>query len=214
MSNDLSNLQKEHTQKGLTEDEAGLDPFSLFGRWFVDAERCGNLRPDAMTLATVGADGQPTTRLVLLKGYDANGFLFYTNYASRKGREMAGNSRVSVCFFWPELERQIRVDGTVAMVNAEESDAYFATRPEDSRIGAHASHQSAVLANREELERRFAEIESEYAGGVIPRPAHWGGYRIAPSAIEFWQGRKSRLHDRINFRREASGEWTRERLSP
>lgn len=214
MSKDLSKLRKEYNLQGLTEAEAGHDPFALFSRWFDDAVASGNLHPEAMTLATVGAEGQPTTRVVLLKGFDESGFAFFTNYESRKGREMAVNSRVSVCFFWPELERQVRIDGTVTKVTPEESDEYFAMRPEGSRIGAHASHQSEVLATREELERRVADLESKYSGGNIPRPSHWGGYRIDPQEIEFWQGRPSRLHDRIRFRRDASGDWIRERLSP
>ena len=214
MSKDLSHLRKDYTLDGLTEEDAGRDPFALFARWFDQAVASGNPMPEAMTLATVAADGQPTTRVVLLKGFDERGFAFYTNYESRKGREMEGNTRVSVNFFWPELERQVRIDGTVTKVTPEESDEYFATRPEGSRIGAHASHQSAVLASREELETRVAVLEAQFAGGEIPRPAHWGGYRIDPSAIEFWQGRPSRLHDRIRFRRDAPHAWTRERLSP
>ncbi len=215
MSKDLSFLRKDYDQGGLREADADDDPIVQFERWFAEAIASSSPAPDAMTLATVDSAGRPSGRVVLLKGVDRGGFVFYTNYESRKGRELAGNRNASLTFFWPELERQVRIDGVTSMVDPAESDAYFASRPEGSRIGAHASAQSTVLAHREELEERVRTLEAEFAGREIPRPRHWGGYRLMPREIEFWQGRPSRLHDRLRYVLAEDGvTWRRERLSP
>lgn len=215
MSKDLSFLRTDVDQGGLRETDADTDPIVQFERWFGEATASGNPMPNAMTLSTVDGNGHPSGRIVLLKGVDPRGFVFYTNYLSRKGRELAANPNASLTFYWPELERQVRVDGVTSKVDASESDAYFATRPEGSRIGAIASAQSSVLSHREELEERVRQLESEFAGSEIPRPQHWGGYRLAPREIEFWQGRASRLHDRLRYVLAADGvTWSRDRLSP
>jgi pyridoxamine 5'-phosphate oxidase len=213
MKKDLSLVRDEYTRAGLTEADADENPIVQFNRWFDDAVAADLLHPNAMTLATVDEGGRPSARVVLLKGVDERGFVFFTNYDSRKGRELAANPIAALVFYWAALERQVRVDGTVAMVTDEESDEYFATRPYGSQIGAWASEQSAVIASREVLEARARELEARYADGNVPRPARWGGYRVAPVAIEFWQGRPNRLHDRLRYRLEG-GAWTRDRLSP
>jgi pyridoxamine 5'-phosphate oxidase len=169
--------------------------------------------PDAVALATSTRAGHPSLRMVLLKGFDARGFVFYTNYRSRKGRELARNARASLMFYWGELERQVRVDGRIEKVTARESDEYFATRPRGSQLSAWASPQSEPVANRGALERRYAAYARKYPGAV-PRPPHWGGYRLVPEAIEFWQGCNDRLHDRVVYRRDARGRWTIGRLAP
>ena len=212
MSN-LADLRKEYSAGGLTEADAGADPFALFHRWFADATNADLTDPNAMILATVAADGQPSARAVLLKALDDRGFTFFTNYDSRKGREMEANPKVALVFLWHPLERQIRIEGTVEVVSAAESDAYYAKRPLGSRLGAWASPQSAVIAGREVLEAAHAELTAKFPDGDPPRPPNWGGYRVLPTAIEFWQGRRSRLHDRILFTR-AEGGWRRERLAP
>ncbi len=207
-------LRKEYMTQGLAESELDPDPFRQFAVWF-DAALAAHLsEPNAMALATASPDGRPSARMVLLKGFDERGFVWYTNYESRKGEELAVNPQAALVFFWVELSRQVRIEGPVTPVSPEESDTYFHSRPRGSQIGAAASHQSQVLASRESLERRAAELEAEYSGQEIPRPSYWGGYRLSPMLIEFWQGRPNRLHDRLRYRRLENGRWLIERLSP
>jgi pyridoxamine 5'-phosphate oxidase len=201
-------------QRGLAESDVDADPFRQFAAWFDEARAASPNEPNAMALATVGADGRPSLRMVLLKGVDERGFVFYTNYESRKGRELADTPWAALTFFWPEMERQIRIEGRVEPVSAEESDAYFHSRPIGSQLSASASHQSEVIAGREELEQRVAALSARYQNQEIPRPETWGGFRVIPDAIEFWQGRANRLHDRLRYRLLASGDWQIERLSP
>lgn len=191
------------------------EPFALFGQWYAAAEASEPNDPNAMCLSTVDAEGMPNSRMVLLKGYDNEGFVFYTNYESRKGTEIIANPKAAVCFHWKSLRRQVRVRGPVEEVTAAEADAYFASRPRDSRIGAWASKQSRPLESRFALEKQVAICAARYAVGDIPRPEHWGGFRIRPVQIEFWQDRPFRLHDRLVFTRpEPDGPWTRARLYP
>ena len=210
----LAEIRKEYRQRGLDEASVDADPFRQFRVWFDDATNSGLLEPNAMTVATVSGDGRPSARMVLLKGFDERGFVFYTNYESRKGHELGETPYAALVFFWVELERQIRIEGRVERVSSEESDTYFHSRPEGSQIGALASHQSQVIASREVLERRTLELSAQYAGREIPRPESWGGFRVIPGTIEFWQGRPSRLHDRLRYRHGDDGSWTIERLSP
>jgi pyridoxamine 5'-phosphate oxidase len=210
----LAELRQEYSLHGLSEADAGDDPFALFRHWIEQALAAQLPEPNAMILATCTPDGAPSARVVLLKALDARGFTFFTNYDSRKGREMAGNPRVALCFLWQLLERQVRIEGTVEMVTPAESDDYYANRPLGSRLGAWASAQSAVIPGREFLEQKHTELMAKYPDGNVPRPPHWGGYRVLPTAIEFWQGRPSRLHDRIHFTRQPDGTWRKERLAP
>jgi pyridoxamine 5'-phosphate oxidase len=197
----------------LSEKNAESDPISQFAHWYQDALQAVRPLPNAVALATASAAGQPSLRMVLLKGFDAHGFVFYTNYRSRKGRELVRNARASLVFYWGSLERQVRVEGRVTKVTAHESDEYFATRPRGSQLSAWASAQSEKAAGRAALERRVAAYARKYPDAV-PRPPHWGGFRLVPDRIEFWQGREDRLHDRILYRRAPRGRWAIERLAP
>jgi pyridoxamine 5'-phosphate oxidase len=197
----------------LSKAEAARNPIQQFQRWYDDAIAAHVPEADVMTLATATRDGEPSARIVLLKSVDDEGFGFYTNYQSRKARELTENPRACLVVYWLPLKRQVRIEGAVEKVSVEESDAYFQTRPWGSRIGAWASAQSEVVENRETLEQRFAESASRY-GEDVPRPPHWGGYRIRPKEIEFWQGRENRLHDRLRYRLQDNGTWLVERLGP
>ncbi len=199
--------------RGLTDEEAGPDPFALFDRWYREAREAGLYLPESMALATATADGRPSVRQVLLKAFDERGFVFYTNYDSRKGEEIAENPRAALAVHWPILQRQVRINGGVEKTTEEESYAYFSSRPRGSQVGAWASDQSSVLGGREDLERSFREAQERFGGGDIPLPSFWGGYRVIPETFEFWQGRANRLHDRLRFTR-ADGEWTIDRLYP
>jgi pyridoxamine 5'-phosphate oxidase len=210
----LDDLRREYTQRGLREEDMGPDPISQFRLWFDEVAQGDVREPNAMTLATASADGRPSARMVLLKGVDARGFAFYTNYESRKGEELSAHPYAALVFFWVQLERQVRVEGAIERVSAEESDAYFASRPEGSQLGAWASQQSAVLPDRGPLEARYEELRAQYTGHDIPRPPFWGGFRVVPETVEFWQGRENRLHDRLRYRRQDDGSWVIERLSP
>lgn len=199
--------------RGLPDADPGLDPIQLFGQWFAAARKAGILLPEAMTLATASADGAPSARMLLLKGFGEDGFEFYTNLGSRKADELTANPRAALCFHWGVLQRQVRVEGDVTLLSRETSAAYFRTRPRGSRIGAWASRQSQPLEDREMLARRVREIEKRFEGGEVPLPDFWGGFRLHPQRIEFWQGRVDRLHDRLLFQREGDG-WSSRRLHP
>jgi pyridoxamine 5'-phosphate oxidase len=209
---DISQLRKSYERAELSEDASHADPLQQFAQWLTEAISAEVPEPNAMTLATVASNLRPSTRIVLIKGYDERGIVWYTNYASRKGQELAGNPYAALQFHWTELERVVRIEGRVEQAAAEESDAYFATRPLDSRIGAWASPQSQVIPNRAVLVTNAAKFGAQFMLKP-PRPPHWGGYRLVPDRWEFWQGRKSRLHDRLRYRLDA-GQWLRERLAP
>ena len=198
----------------LEERDLAPDPIEQFRTWFAEATAAGIAEPNAMTLATADASGVPSARVVLLKVIDPRGLAFFTNYDSRKGRELAENPRAALCFFWQPLERQVRIEGTVEKVDRAESEAYFAARPRQAQIGAWVSQQSRPITSRAELERLEAELQQRFAGVAVPLPDYWGGYRVVPHAIEFWQGRPSRLHDRLLYTRSENGDWTIRRLSP
>jgi len=210
----LADLRREYASRALDEKDAHADPIQQFTRWFDEALKSQLLDVNAMTLATASGKGEPTARTVLLKGADENGFVFYTNYGSVKGRDLAENPRASLLFFWAELERQVRINGSVTKTTTAESDAYFHSRPIESQIGAAISDQSRPIASRSLLEQRYEELAAKSKDAKVARPANWGGYRLKPDAIEFWQGRKSRLHDRLLYTRQADGSWTRSRLAP
>ena len=199
--------------RGLSEKDAGADPFALFDRWFREAREAGLYLPESMAVATSTADGKPSVRQLLLKTFDERGFVFYTNYESRKGAEIEENPRAALAIHWPILQRQVRINGPVEKTTAAESQDYFSSRPRGSQIGAWASDQSSVLGGRDELERKFRETKERFAAGDVPLPAFWGGYRVIPETFEFWQGRANRLHDRLRFTRDG-GEWTIDRLYP
>ncbi len=214
MNPSIADLRKDYTLQGLHEAEADPDPFQQFQTWFDQAIAAKLLEPNAMTLATATPEGQPSARVVLLKGFDQRGFVFYTNYESHKARELAQNPQAALVFLWGDLERQVRIEGQVEKVSEQESDVYFQSRPVGSRLGAWASNQSQVLAGREVLEQQLQALKQTYETCEIPRPPHWGGYRVMPQLIEFWQGRPSRLHDRLQYRRQADDRWLIERLAP
>lgn len=209
----VAQMRKDYGQAALTETEVLDDPVAQFEQWFGEALRAEVDEPNAMALSTVNADGRPSSRIVLVKQFDQRGFTWYTNYASQKGRELGDNPHAALLFFWRELERQVRIEGRVEKTSPEESDKYFNSRPVKSRLSAIASHQSAPVANREALERHYEAVAAA-CGDNPARPAHWGGYRLVPERIEFWQGRSSRFHDRIVYTRQPGGGWTRQRLQP
>ena len=198
----------------LNERGVRRDPVAQFRRWFADAADAGIPMPETMALATATRDGRPSVRMVLLKGFDRRGFVFYTNYRSRKGMELAGNPRAQISFWWGAMERQVRIEGRVERVTAKESDVYFRMRPRESQIGAHVSEQSAVVASRETLEEAMRTMIARFEGSRVPRPLYWGGFRLIPDRAEFWQGREARLHDRILYARVRGGGWKIQRLAP
>jgi pyridoxamine 5'-phosphate oxidase len=210
----LAELRREYASRALSEGDAHVDAIQQFTLWFDEALKSQLIDVNAMTLATASRSGEPSARIVLLKGADENGFVFYTNYDSAKGRDLAENPRACLLFFWAELERQVRITGSVTRTSIEESDQYFHTRPVESQIGACASPQSRPVRDRSELEMRYAEFAAKYKDQIVPLPSCWGGYRVRPDTIEFWQGRKSRLHDRLLYTRAVDGSWSRSRLAP
>jgi pyridoxamine 5'-phosphate oxidase len=210
----IADIRTDYRQASLDEETAGTDPIAFFSRWFAEAQTAQIYEVNAMTLATAGAGNTPHARIVLLKGLDERGFIFFTNYKSNKGSDLDANPKAALVFFWKELERQVRIEGTVEKVSAKESDTYFNSRPLGSRIGAAASPQSQVIKDRQELEDVYAQTADLYKDKSIARPDFWGGYRIQPTRIEFWQGRSSRLHDRIVFTANENGGWNRSRLAP
>lgn len=210
---DFMRFRIEYSQRSLSETDVDADPIRQFRNWLSEAIAAKAHEPNAMTLATASTDGVPSARIVLLKDVDERGLSFFTNYQSRKGQDLESNPRASLVFYWPELERQVRIDGTVERTSTDESDRYFSRRPVKARVGSAASPQSQVVPNREYLEDRFRTLESQHPDGNIPRPPHWGGYRVLPTRLEFWQGRPSRLHDRIEYVKEGA-RWTARRVAP
>ena len=209
----IADLRRDYSHATLSEHEVDADPIRQFEHWFKQTLSAEVPEPNAMSLATVGKNGKPSLRIVLLKDVDQRGFTWYTNYESRKGLDLLANPHAALTFHWVELERQVRIEGRVEKVDAADSEAYFKIRPVKSRLGAIASAQSRPIESRELLEKQFEHAEAQY-GDNPPRPAHWGGYRLVPEWMEFWQGRRSRLHDRIVYTREADGSWSRQRLQP
>jgi pyridoxamine 5'-phosphate oxidase len=214
MTVDLAAMRRDYATRGLVEEEVLADPIAQFERWFEDARRAEIFEPNAMTLATVGTDGQPAARVVLLKGLDQRGLAFFTNLESRKAREIAADGRGARVFGWGPLARQVRFEGAIERALDAEADAYFASRPRGSQIGAWASAQSQVIASRQALQDEAEKCERRFAAGAVPRPPFWGGFRLMPARAEFWQGQTDRLHDRLCYRRDAAGGWLLERLAP
>jgi pyridoxamine 5'-phosphate oxidase len=211
----IADIRRDYARARLDEADVSHDPFVEFARWFAEAQEAQATDANAMTLATATADGAPSARIVLLKAFDERGFVFFTDYRSLKGAELEANPRAALVFYWAELDRQVRITGGVALASHQESERYFRSRPLGSRLGAWASHQSRVIPGRAALEADLREVEERYKDGDVPLPPHWGGYRVVPDAIEFWQGRENRLHDRIRYVREGKGKgWRVERLSP
>ncbi|HWL16702.1 MAG TPA: pyridoxamine 5'-phosphate oxidase [Opitutus sp.] len=210
----LADLRKDYSLAGLAEKDLARDPFRQFDKWFQEAAAAKIAEPNAMVLSTATRDGRASARTVLLKAVDGRGFVFYTNYLSRKGRELDAVPHASLLFPWIALERQVIVEGAVTKVSREESEAYFHSRPVASQLAAWVSQQSSIISGRKTLEEAMKELERKYAGQVVPVPPHWGGFRVSPETVEFWQGRRSRLHDRLRYRREADGSWAIERLAP
>ena len=214
MEDKIANLRRDYSLESLTEDSISKDPITQFSAWWEEAIEAKIDEVNAMTLATTAGDGVPSARIVLLKDYSREGFVFFTNYHSYKGQQLLENPKACLLFFWKELERQVRIIGIVSRLSDKDNDAYFQSRPEASRIGALVSPQSSVIESREWLHSRFKEKESELSGTYIQRPSHWGGYLVKPVIIEFWQGRPGRLHDRIQYTLEETGDWKMERLAP
>lgn len=214
MDKNIADLRQDYTLQGLSETEINSNPFLQFKEWFDQALSANILEPNAMTVATATTEAKPSARMVLLKDFDERGFVFYTNYNSQKARELAENPQAALVFWWAELQRQIRICGRVEKISDTESDKYFYSRPFNSRLGAWASNQSEVIENREVLEKYLEELKQKYQNQDVPRPSHWGGIRVIPTEIEFWQGRSSRLHDRLVYTRIKDGSWKIERLSP
>ena len=210
----LADLRNDYGLSALTEKSLARDPFRQFEKWFQEAAAARLPEPNAMVLSTAGTDGRPSSRTVLLKALDGRGFVFFSGHESRKGRELAANPRATLLFPWLALERQVLVEGAVARVPREESEAYFRSRPHASQLAAWASPQSSVLPDRAALDAAYKAVEKKFAGQPVPLPPHWGGWRLAPETVEFWQGRRNRLHDRLRYRRDAAGEWVVERLAP
>jgi pyridoxamine 5'-phosphate oxidase len=210
---DLSELRLSYTKSGLLEQDANANAIEQFRAWFSQAVAAKVPEPNAMCLATIGRDGTPDARMVLLKEFDNAGFVFFTNYNSRKAMELDRNPRAALLFYWPDLERQVRISGTAAKASAAESDAYFASRPRGHQLGAWASNQSDLIESRALLEQNAEAVAAKFEGAPVPRPPHWGGYRLVPDVVEFWQGRPNRLHDRLEYLRTPEG-WTRRRLAP
>ena len=214
MDSSIADLRQNYTKAGLSEKDLNSDPIAQFGVWFQQALDADLLEPNAMTLATATPDGKPTARIVLLKGVDERGFVFYTNYESQKGQQLIANPYAALVFLWDKLERQIRIEGKVVKLSREESTEYFHSRPKASQLGAIASDQSRVIPNREVLEQKLDELKTKYQDETVPIPEHWGGFRVIPNHIEFWQGRPSRLHDRLVYDLQSDRSWQIQRLAP